>query len=116
MTNKDLFEALRAFEAEKNIPVDYMLEQIKKAMQIACKNYYDGNDNIVFSANPDKNMIDVKLVKTVVDEVINPDYEVTVEEAEQINKRKKYAVGDEIEIPLDPKKLGRISRGKHRLP
>jgi len=109
MTNKDLFEALRAFEAEKNIPVDYMLEQIKKAMQIACKNYYDGNDNIVFSANPDKNMIDVKLVKTVVDEVINPDYEVTVEEAEQINKRKKYAVGDEIEIPLDPKKLGRIS-------
>ena len=54
MTNKDLFEALRAFEAEKNIPVDYMLEQIKKAMQIACKNYYDGNDNIVFTANPHK--------------------------------------------------------------
>lgn len=109
MTNKDLFEALRMFETEKNIPMDYMLSQIKKAMQIACKNYYDGNDNIKFDAVPEKNTIDVKLIKTIVEEVERPDYEVTLEQAQQINKRKKFAVGDEIEVPLDPKKLGRIA-------
>ena len=28
MTNKDLFEALRMFEKEKDIPMDYMLQII----------------------------------------------------------------------------------------
>ena len=109
MTNKDLFEALRMFEKEKDIPMDYMLQQIQKAIEIACKSYYGGNDNVVFKADPDKNSFDVKLVKSVVEEVYDPNYEVTVEEAEQINKRKKYHVGDEIEVPLDPKRLGRIA-------
>ena len=109
MTNKELFEALRMFEKEKDIPMDYMLQQIEKAIVIACKNYYEGNDNVVFKVDPEKNTFDVKLVKTIVDEVENPNYEVTLEQAQQINKRKKFAVGDEVEVPLDPKKLGRIA-------
>lgn len=109
MTNKDLFEALRMFEKEKDIPMDYMLQQIEKAITVACKNYYGGNENVVFKYDVDKNTIDVKLVKTVVEEVTNPNYEITVEEAEKINKRKKFKPDDTIEIPLDPKKLGRIA-------
>ena len=106
MTNKDLFEALRTFENEKGIPMDYMLQNIEKAISVACKNYYGGNENVVFKVDPEKNSFDAKLVKTVVDEVFDPNFEVTVEEAQQINKRKKYAVGDEIEVPIDPKHLG----------
>lgn len=37
MTNKDLFEALRTFEKEKGIPMDYMLQNIEKAISVACK-------------------------------------------------------------------------------
>lgn len=109
MTNKELFEALRMFEKEKDIPMDYMLQQIEKAIIIACKNYYGGNENVVFKADPEKNTFDVKLVKTIVEEVENPNFEISLEDAAQINKRKKLAVGDELEIPLDPKKLGRIA-------
>ena len=109
MTNKELFEALRMFEKEKDIPMEYMLQQIQKAIEIACKSYYGGNENVVFKADPEKNSFDVKLVKTIVDEVDDPNFEVTLEEASQINKRKKFAVGDEIEVPLDPKRLGRIA-------
>ena len=106
MTNKDLFEALRTFEKEKGIPMDYMLQNIEKAISVACKNYYGGNENVVFKVDPEKNSFDAKLVKTVVDEVFDPNFEVTVEEAQQINKRKKFIVGDEIEGPIDPKHLG----------
>ena len=109
MTNKELFEALRMFEKEKDIPMDYMLMQIEKAITIACKNYFDGNEDVIFKADPEKNTFDVKLKKTVVDEVFDPSYEVSLEEAAQINKRKKFEIGDEIEVPLDPKKLGRIA-------
>ena len=106
MTNKDLFEALRTFEKEKGIPMDYMLQNIEKAISVACKNYFGGNENVVFKVDPEKNSFDAKLVKTVVDEVFDPNFEVTVEEAQQINKRKKFIVGDEIEVPIDPKHLG----------
>ena len=109
MTNKELFEALRMFEKEKDIPMDYMLMQIEKAITIACKNYFDGNEDVIFKADPEKNSFDVKLKKTVVDEVFDPSSEVSLEEAQKINKRKKFEIGDEIEVPLDPKKLGRIA-------
>ena len=94
MTNKELFEALRMFEKEKDIPMDYMLMQIEKAITIACKNYFDGNEDVIFKADPEKNSFDVKLKKTVVDEVFDPSYEVSLEEAQKINKRKKFEIGD----------------------
>ena len=109
MNNKELFDALRMFEKEKDIPMDYMLQQIQKAIAIACKNYYNGNENVVFNIDPEKNKFDVKLVKTVVDEVYDPDYEVTVEEAQKIDKKHSYSEDDSIEVPLDPKRLGRIA-------
>lgn len=109
MVNKDLFTALKMFEKERGIPMDYMLEQIQKAIVIACKNSYGGNENVVFDISPDNNTFDVKLIKTVVEEVSNPNYEVTVENASKIDKRKKYSINDEVKIPLDTKHLGRIA-------
>lgn len=109
MTNKDLFEALRMFEKEKNIPMDYMLQQIEKAIEIACKNNYGGNENVAFKIDPEKNLFDAKLKKTVVDEVYDPNFEISLEDAREINKRKKVEIGDEIEVPLDTKHLGRIA-------
>ncbi len=109
MTNKDLFEALRMFEKEKNIPMDYMLRQIEKAIEIACKNNYGGNENVAFKIDPEKNLFDAKLKKTVVDEVYDPNFEISLEDAREINKRKKFEIGDEIEVPLDTKHLGRIA-------
>lgn len=106
MTNKELFDALSLFEKEKGISSDYMLQHIEKAISVACKNYYGGNENVVFKIDPEKNTFDAKLVKTVVEEVFDPNFEVTLEEAQKINKRKKFAVGDEIEVPIDPKHLG----------
>ena len=109
MTNKELFEALRMFEKEKDIPMDYMLKKKKKAIKVACKNYFDGNENVTFTADPEKNTIDVKLKKTVVEEVFDPSFEISLEDAQKINKRKKVELDDEIDVPLDPKKLGRIA-------
>ena len=109
MTNKELFEALRMFEKEKDISMEYMLAQIEKAIKVACKNYFDGNEDVTFTADPDKNTIDVKLKKTVVDEVFDPSFEISLEDAQKALKRKTIELGDEVDVPLDPKKLGRIA-------
>ncbi len=107
MANKALFEALGALEKEKGIPVDYMFTQIKKAIVIACKNLYGGNDNVDIKMDADKNAFNVKLIKTVVEEVENPNFEISLEDAKQISKT--AAVGKEIGIALDPKDFGRIA-------
>ena len=109
MTNKELFEALRMFEKEKDISMEYMLAQIEKAIKVACKNYFDGNEDVTFTADPNKNTIDVKLKKTVVDEVFDPSFEISLEDAQKVLKRKTIELGDEVDVPLDPKKLGRIA-------
>ena len=107
MNNKEFFKALTLLEKEKNIPMDYMLEQIERAIKVACKNAYGGNDNVIFKANPEKATLDVKLVKTIVEEVENPNFEISLEDA--LAKKKRSVVGGEFEVSLDPKQLGRIA-------
>lgn len=107
MNNKELFASLALLEKEKGIPMDYMLEQIERAIKVACKNSYGGNENVVFKINPEKNTFDVKLTKTVVEEVEDPNFEISLEEVRK--KRKKIEVGDDYDVPLDPKQLGRIA-------
>ena len=48
----EIFEALALLEKERGIPVDFMLEKIKKAILTACKNSYD-NEDAVIDLNPD---------------------------------------------------------------
>ena len=107
MNNKELFTALTLLEKEKGIPMNYMIEQLERAIKVACKKAYNENDNVVFKINPEKNTFDVKLVKTVVEEVEDENFEISLEEAQK--KRKKIAVGDEYEVALNPKDLSRIA-------
>lgn len=63
MNTKELFAALEMLEKEKGIPMDYMIENIEKGIEVACKNYYGGNDEVVFKILPDRNVFDVRLMK-----------------------------------------------------
>ena len=114
MNTKELFAALEMLEKEKGIPMDYMIENIEKGIEVACKNYYGGNDEVVFKILPDRNIFDVRLKKTVVEEVFDPDYEISLEDAQKILKRKAINIDDKVAIPLDPKDLGRIAIGAAR--
>ncbi|MGN0453493.1 MAG: transcription termination factor NusA [Ruminococcus sp.] len=106
MANKELFEAIALLEKEKGIPAEYMIDQIKRAITVACKNLY-GNDNVDIVMDSEKNTFTVKLIKTVVEEVEDETVEISLEDAKQISKR--AAVGKEIGIALEPKKFGRIA-------
>lgn len=107
MNNKELFEALQLLEKEKGIPVEVMTSQISKAIVIACKNNFGGNEDADIEMNPEKNSFNVKLNKIVTEEVSDPNFEISVEDAQKI--KKKAAPGEKIGIPLNPKSLGRIA-------
>ena len=107
MNNKEFFIALNILEKENGIPVDYMITQIKKAIVIACKNTYNGNDDVNIAIDKDKQVFDVFLQKTVVEEIEDIDREITIENARKIMA--SAVVGEKVGIKLDPEQFGRIA-------
>lgn len=110
MTNKDMvefFEALKLLGKEKGIDVDYLIERIQAAIVVAVKKDFGGKDNIIVVMDPETNSFSVALRKTVVEEVEDPDLELTLEQAQQYNKRAK--IGKVIDIKLETKQFGRIA-------
>ena len=110
MTNKDIvefYDALKMLAKEKGIDVEYLLDRIRNAIIVAVKKDFGGNENIFVVMNPETNEFSVTIRKAVVEEVTNPDEELTLDQALQFTKRAK--LGKTIDIKLDPKRFGRIA-------
>jgi len=105
--NTELYEALALMEKERGIPVDFMLTQIQKAIVTACKSTYNGNEDVTIKMDPNEGVFDVFLNKTVTDDVLDPDKEISLEEANKIAPG--TMPGDKVGIKLDPKDFGRIA-------
>lgn len=107
MNSKELFESLSLLEEERGISVDYMFEKIKKAIVTACKNSYNGNEDVIIKVNPKRNKFDVFLQKTVVNDVTDPGNEISLLEARKISAN--AGVGEKVGVKLNTKEFGRIA-------
>ncbi len=105
--NKELFEALDVLEKEKGISKDYMIEKIEAALLSAFRKENGGYENARVKLDPAKQ--DVKLYKqlNVVEEVLDPHTEISLDDAH--NKSKRYKPGDVYEIEMKTKTFGRIA-------
>lgn len=108
MVNKDFFAALADLEKEKGIPQEIFLEALRNALVSACKKQVQGAvGEVEVKLNAEKGSIEFYTVKTVVEEVVNKDSEITLEEACEIKKTAK--VGDKITEKFVPKDFSRIA-------
>ncbi|MEG0763413.1 MAG: transcription termination factor NusA [Oscillospiraceae bacterium] len=106
--NTEFFEALTMLEKERGVPMDDLLEKIKNAIVIAVKKDYAVEDeNVAVIIDPNDGKFSVTLLKSVVEEVLNPSREISVEEATQ--KKKTAKAGDFYPIVLKTKDFGRIA-------
>lgn len=104
--SKEFFDAVKAIEAEKGIPAEYLYEKISAAIIVAAKHDYNGKDIVHCDIDPDKQKIKVYVRKNVVDEIEDEDTDLTLEQAQVLRKSAK--VGGTIDIPLKTKNFGRI--------
>lgn len=104
--NKEFFEAVQMLETEKGISSEYIYDKIKAAIISATRNSYGNKDNVVCEINPEEKTMKVYVKINVVDEVLEPGAEMTLDEAR--NYDPNAIVGGIIELPLEPKKFGRI--------
>ena len=104
--SKEYFDAVKAIEAEKGIPAEYLYEKISAAIIVAAKHDYNGKDIVHCDIDPEKQKIKVYVRKNVVDEIEDEDTDLTLEQAQLIRKSAK--VGGTVDIPLKTKNFGRI--------
>ena len=115
MNNSEFFEAVRLLGKEKNIPEDALLEGIQRAIVTAVKRDYNNKDIVFCEIDAQEKTIRVFVRKNVVTEVLDPDEDMTVEQAQRF--KKNAIAGDIIEIELETKEVSRIAaeKGKHIL-
>ncbi len=104
--SSELFEALELLEKTKGIPVDYMLEKVEAALISAYKKE-EGSNSVRVSVNREKKKLKLIRVRTVVEEVLDPKSEISLDEAQQISRR--YVLGSVVEDEVKTKNFGRIS-------
>lgn len=109
MTNKDFFAALADLEKEKGIPQQVFLDALKNALVSAYKKQYTGGGvgSVEIKINPEKGTIDFFTAKTAVNEIIDPENEILLEDAQKL--KKGYKVGDLVLEKFVPKDFSRIA-------
>ncbi len=107
MVSKDFFEALEDLEREKKISKEFFISALESALTSAYKKNFGEAKSASVKLNPEKGTIKVYSYKTVVDEVEDPDKQISLEDAKQI--KKSYEVGDVISEEVTPKDFGRIA-------
>ena len=106
--NAEFFEALAMLEAERGLSAEYLPEKIKNAIVIAVKKDYDvEDDNVAVEIDPETGKFNVNLLKHIVEEVENPNTEISLEDAQA--KKKTSKLGTDFVIPLKTKDFGRIA-------
>ena len=105
--NKELLDALDVLEKEKEVSKEVMLEAIENSLITAYKNHFDKADNVTVTINRTTGDYSIIAAKTVVEEVTDPVTEISLTEAQEIDK--KYDLGDTVNIQIESKEFGRIA-------
>lgn len=100
---------------EKGIPREQLIEIIEEAVVHATKKKLGAHREFAARFDPYNATQEQELTifeyKTIVEEVEDPDTEISLEDAEMKDETTEFVIGDEIGIPLDihPQELGRIA-------
>ena len=100
MNVNEFLLALEEIEASKGISKEATLKALEEAMAKAFRKQLGGDDaDVRVVIDLDKGDIEMCHVKKVVDEVEDDFLEISVEDANEAHKGKKYKAGDEFVIP-----------------
>ncbi|MFD2670061.1 transcription termination factor NusA [Marinicrinis sediminis] len=105
--NTDFIEALHEIERDKGISKDILIEAIEAALISSYKRNFNTAANVRVDINRQTGVIKVYARKTVVEEVLDPRLEISLEAAHEMNGN--FHLDDIVEIEVTPRDFGRIA-------
>ena len=107
-SNNEFIEALNDLARERHIDREMLFTAIETALVAAYKRNYENNGgNVRVSIDRERGEVEVFARKKVVEEVADPQTEISLAEARQLNPA--YCEGDLIEEKITPRQFGRIA-------
>lgn len=105
---KQLMMAVRAIAEEKNLPEDTVREVVEQALAAAYRrDYGEREQEVRVTMNLSNGQVDAYVSKEVVEKVENPAYEISVGEAQVMQKNAK--LGDLVEVHEKVENFGRVA-------
>ena len=95
----DMIEAITLIAREKNLEFDAVLETLQESLLAAARKKYSFVDNITFRFDRKNNELLMIATKRVVENVTDPNIEIDLKEAKEIDTEAQ--IEDEIEIYID---------------
>jgi len=95
----DMIEAITLIAREKNLEFDAVLETLQESLLAAARKKYNFTDNISFRFDRKNNELLMIATKRVVEEVTDPNIEINLKDAKEIDAEAQLE--DEIEIYID---------------
>jgi transcription termination/antitermination protein NusA len=105
--NRELISVIDELGRQKGIDKSRVIGAIESALQMAAKKRFGQAENIQVEIDSKTGEISVVSKKTIVDAVINPKTEVSLQEARQFDDEAE--IGDEIGSVIEMSDLGRIA-------
>jgi len=107
MTTSLLYQTIDQLSREKGIDPQIIISAVEDAILVATRKYYKSNEDLQSHFNKETGAIEVYAVKKVVEQVADPDHEMTLDQARKLEP--EAALETEIKIPKPTEVLGRIA-------
>jgi N utilization substance protein A len=107
VTSSLLFQTIDQLSREKGIDPEIVVAAVEDAILVATRKYYKSVEDLESRFNKETGHVDVCAVKKVVDQVADPDHEISLAEAQKLDP--EAAVESEVRIPKATDVLGRIA-------
>lgn len=108
--SEELLLAISEIEKEKGISKDVLFDAIENSLKKAAKEHFGNDENCVVEIDRETGAYHLYQEKTVVEkeeDVTDPIFEITLEEAKNVSK--KAEIGDVVKFELHSKEFGRIA-------
>jgi N utilization substance protein A len=111
-----LQQTIEALAKEKGIEPETVISAIEEAVATASRKFYKTGENLKTRFNTETGQVDLFALKTVVEEVVTPATEISLNEAREMYRplygdevANSIELGDEMEFPKPTEVLGRIA-------
>ena len=105
--SSELLNALETIQKEKKISKEEILKVIENALVSAYKKHVGKNVNVEAKVDSETGAMSACVIKKVVETVVNPLLEITLQDAKKYAKSAK--IGEEVKITLDTEDFSRIA-------
>ena len=109
----EIFAALAMLEKERGIPQNFMMGKIIQALTTAYKRDHEGVENVIVDVDEDKHDLRMYVQKEIVEEVMDPANEISLEDAKKRSARNE--LGGVVNIPVENVEFGRIAAGNGKI-